>query len=168
MAVVQRALRLTSLLVVLAVLALGVLGRLYLDLKRVQDTSAAAAEARQAARAYAADMLSYDHRTIEADLARARSHATGPLAEHYANLAGTFVPQVRRERKVQQATVAAVAVEEASPERVKVLVFLNTTTSRTEGPAEVVQNRARLVMVVTDGRWLVSGLSTLIGNTPIR
>nr|WP_062338556.1 hypothetical protein [Herbidospora sakaeratensis] len=168
MAVVQRALRLTTLLVVLAVAALGGLGWLYLDLKRTQDTSAAAAEAAQAARAYAADMLSYDHRTIEADLARARSHATGPLAEHYANLAGTFIPQVRRQSKVQQATVAAVAVEEATPERVKVLVFLNTSTSQTGGPARLVQNRARLVMVVTDGRWLVSGLSTLIGNTPIR
>lgn len=168
MAVVQRALRLTSLLVVLAVVALGALGWLYLDLRRAQETSAAAAEAAQAARAYAADMLSYDHRTIEADLARARSHATGPLADHYASLAGTFVPQVVSQRKVQQATVAAVAVEEAGPERVKVLVFLNTTTSRTDQPAEVVQNRARLVMVVTDGRWLVSGLSTMIGNTPIR
>ncbi len=168
MAVVQRALRLTSLLVVLVVVALGALGWFYLDLRRAQETSAAAGEAAQAARVYAADMLSYDHRTIEADLARARSHATGPLADHYANLASTFIPQVRRQQKVQQATVAAVAVEEASPERVKVLVFLNTTTSRTEGPAEVVQNRARLVMVVTDGRWLVSGLSTLIGNTPIR
>ncbi|GGL21434.1 hypothetical protein Sme01_74650 [Sphaerisporangium melleum] len=155
---------LAAVLAVLTVLA-------YLRLRELRDSESAAAEALAAARAYAPDMLSYDYRTVEADLARARGYATGNLAGHYGELSRVLVPVVKREQTVQQAAVAAAAVESATPDRVQVLLFMNMGTTRLlpgdEQPhKQVVQNRARFVLVKGQEHWLVSELSTLIGNAP--
>ncbi|MEW9528928.1 hypothetical protein [Microbispora sp. NPDC049125] len=142
-------------------------------LRRLQDGDTAAGEALTAARSYAADMLSYDYRTMEQDFARARGHATGPLAEHYRTLAATLGPQARRLRIVQQAVVAAAGVESATPGEVRVLLFVNMVKTSTEpGQAvarqQVSEGRARFVLVTQGDGWRVSGLSSLLGDTPAR
>jgi Mce-associated membrane protein len=165
------------LLVLLLVVGVAVLAaqavRFQRDAARLSAGGAAGAEAVAAARAYVPDLLSYDYRTIDDDLARAAGHATGPLASHYRQLAATLVPRAREEQKVQQAVVAAAGVESATPDAVRVLVFVNMTTTRAQSGKdlprqEVTQNRARLVMVRTDHGWRVSDLSTLLGDTPTR
>ncbi|MBB4698458.1 Mce-associated membrane protein [Sphaerisporangium siamense] len=156
--------------VVVAVLAvLVVVGHLRLRDLRVSE--AASAEALAAARAYAPDMLSYDYRTIDADLARARGYATGTLAENYRELARTLAPTVKRQQTVQQAVVAAAAVESATPDRVQVLLFVNMGTTKvvpgeSRPQRQVLQSRARFVLVRGEDHWLVAELSTLIGNAP--
>lgn len=166
--------RLFAVLLVLVAVVLGVtIVRMYLDLRRLQESEEAGAEAMIAARSYAADMLSYDYRSIEKDLERARGHATGALAERYLRLATTLAPEARRQQTVQQAGVAAAAVESATPDEVHVVIFLNMVTSRSatgdERPKQQVsQNRARLVLIRSADGWLVSDLSTLLGNTPTR
>ncbi|GIH25503.1 hypothetical protein Aph01nite_38130 [Acrocarpospora phusangensis] len=166
-------LRLTAFLAVLAVAAGVAAGWVFLDQRRMAEGRAAGQEAANAAVTYAADMLSYDYRTIQEDRARARAHATGDLVGRLDRLAKTLAPAAARQKTVQQAVVAGAAVESATPDEARVLVFLNVTTSSSETTSEsprqqVVQNRARLVMVRIDDRWLVSDLSTLLGNTPIR
>ncbi|MFC4530341.1 hypothetical protein [Sphaerisporangium dianthi] len=143
----------------------------YLRLRELRESESAAAEALAAARAYAPDMLSYDYRTIEADLARAKGYATGDLADHYGELSRVLVPVVRREQTVQQAAVVAAAVEAATPERVQVLLFMNMGTSKLvpgekQPQRQVLHNRARFVLIRGQEHWLVSELSTLIGNAP--
>ncbi|GLW96332.1 hypothetical protein [Microtetraspora sp. NBRC 16547] len=163
------------LIAVLAALTVGLAATvawLYTDLSRIQSGVAAGREAMTAARSYAADMLSYDYRTTGEDLARARSHTTGALAGRYARLARTLPPLARQRQEVRQAVVAAAAVESATPEEVRILVFLNMVTSSREPGQdrprqEVSQNRLRLVMTRENGRWLVSDLSTLLGDTPV-
>ncbi|MCC5581376.1 hypothetical protein IMZ11_37815 [Microtetraspora sp. AC03309] len=162
---------LVAVLTALAVVLAAAVALLYADLRRIQDGVAAGREAMTAARSYAVDMLSYDYRTMGADLARAGSHTTGALAVRYARLAETLPPVARQRQEVRQAVVAAAAVESATPEEARILVFLNTVTSSREPggnqPKQVVdQNRARLVMTRENGRWLVSDLSTLLGDTP--
>ncbi|MDH2427091.1 hypothetical protein [Sphaerisporangium sp. TRM90804] len=160
-----------TLLGLLAV-ALGFLvATAHLRLRELRHSERAAAEALAAARTYAPDMLSYDYRTIEADLARARGYATGSLSVHYGELAGVLGPAARRQQTVQQAVVAAAAVESATAERVQVLLFMNMGTTKVlpgerQPQKQVVQNRARFVLVRGDEQWLVSELSTLIGNAP--
>ncbi|MEU9891857.1 hypothetical protein [Sphaerisporangium sp. NPDC051011] len=143
----------------------------YFRLQELRESEAASAEALAAALAYAPDMLSYDYRTIDADLARARGYATGPLADHYRELARVLAPTIKKQQTVQQAVVAAAAVESATPDRVQVLLFMNVGTTKvlpgeTVPQKQVDQNRARFLLVRGDGHWLVAELSTLIGNAP--
>src|SRR5690606_6475120 len=95
----------------------------FLDLRQLRQSEAAAAQALTAARSYAAEMLSYDYRTIDRDFARASAHATGDLVAHFRELAGTLEPRARQRKTVQQAVVAAAGVESATPDEVHVLVF---------------------------------------------
>lgn len=143
----------------------------FLELRRLQGGVSAAEEALAAARSYAPDLLSYDYRTVEEDLSRALGHTTGELSERYRRLQRTLVPQARRQRAVQQATVLAAAVESAAPDRVQVLLVLNTEWVTAAGDAKrqeqhFLQNRARMVMVRGDAGWAVQDLSTLLGTAP--
>lgn len=149
----------------------GVAAVAYANLRWLEKSEAAGREALAAARSMARDLLSYDYRTVERDLARARAHTTGELTSHYGTLATTLARDARKERAVQRATVVAAGVEAAEPDRVEVVLFVNMSiTKQPEGESEPrVQhspNRARFVMVRRDGRWLVAELSTLLGSVP--
>ncbi|GAA2995064.1 hypothetical protein [Streptosporangium longisporum] len=146
---------------------------MHTDLSRLRADEEAAREALAAARAVAADMLSYDHRTIEQDFARAGGYTTGALSLHYRELSRTMAAQARREKAVQQAAVTGAGVESASGRsgRVEVLLFMNISTVKTlkgeeEPRRQVSRNRARFIMVEKDSRWLVAELSTLLGDPP--
>ncbi len=144
---------------------------MFADLNRLRSDETAGQEALATARSVAADMLSYDYRTIEQDFARARGYTTGDLSQYYRQLSTTLVPEARKQRTVQQATVSGAAVESAHSDRAEVLLFVNMSTVRTlpgdkQPRRQVRQNRARLVMVKRDSHWLVAELSTLLGNPP--
>ncbi|GAA5088774.1 Mce-associated membrane protein [Thermocatellispora tengchongensis] len=156
-------------LTLLAVTLGGVVAVAYANLRWLRESDSAGAEAMATARSVAADMLSYDYRTVEADLARAQGYTTGELAGHYRTLARSLAPQARKERAVQQASVVAAGIESAEPDRVRVLLFVDMATSKVApGEREPRQrrelNRARFVMVKQDSRWLVAELSTLLGS----
>nr|WP_260407985.1 hypothetical protein [Planomonospora venezuelensis] len=141
------------------------------DLGRLRSHETAGREALAVARSVAPDMLSYDHRTIEEDFARAGGYTTGELTGHYRLLLTTLGPRARQQRAVQSATVTGAAVESARPDRVEVLLFVNMSTVKAvpgeEKPRrQVSQGRARFVMARQDSRWLVAGLSTLLGDAP--
>ncbi|MEU8251466.1 hypothetical protein [Nonomuraea sp. NPDC048916] len=157
-----------GLLAVVAVLGV-VVGMMWFDLKAMRDADAAGVEAMAAARSMAPDLLSYDYRTIERDLARAAEHTTGSLTGHYRELSAALVTKAKAQKTVQTAAVTAVAVERAETDRVEVLLFVNTGTvkevpGKAEPQQQISQNRARFVMVRQEARWLVADLSTLIGT----
>ncbi|TMR27643.1 hypothetical protein ETD85_38565 [Nonomuraea zeae] len=142
---------------------------MWFNLRDLRDADAAGAEAMAAARKFAPDLLSYDYRTVEADLARAGTHTTGELTKHYKELTTTLVSKAKAQKIVQTAAVAGAGIEHATPDRVEVLLFVNTGTVK-EIPGKdgaeprFAQNRARFVMVRQDSRWLVADLSTLLGT----
>lgn len=152
------------------VLALGVAaGVLWSDWRALRGGEEAAAEALSAAKAIAPELLSYDYRTVERDLARAGQHTTGALTRQYAELSGSLAARAKERKMVQTASVVAAAVERAEPDRVEVLLFVNTGTiteaaGKTEPRQQVSRTRARLVMSRQGDRWLVLDLSTLIGT----
>ncbi|GGT03104.1 hypothetical protein GCM10010156_71310 [Planobispora rosea] len=161
----------TGVLAIVAMVLGAAVGVMLADLGRLRAGETAGREALAAARSFAADMLSYDYRTIEQDFARARAYTAGDLAEHYGRLATTVGPSARQQRLVQSATVAGAAVESAGPDRAEVLLFVNMSTTRTpagEGQSrrQVTRGRVRFVMVRDDSRWLVTELSTLLGAAP--
>jgi Mce-associated membrane protein len=138
------------------------------DAHSIRTDEAAGVEAMAAARAMAPDLLSYDYRTIEGDLARATGHTTGELTKHYRELTASLVPKAKAQKMVQTTAVADAAVESAEDDRVEVLLFVNTgtvkeITGQAEPQQQVSRSRARFVMVRGDSGWLVAELSTLIG-----
>ncbi|MCG5217125.1 hypothetical protein [Streptosporangium sp. KLBMP 9127] len=144
---------------------------MYANLRWIREGEAAGREALATARTVAPDMLSYDHETIEEDLARGRGYTTGELTRNYTDLARTLVPDVKKERTVRQASVVAAAVESAEPDRVEIVLFVNTMTARivpgdVEPRQQVTRDRARFTMVKSGSRWLVAELSTLLGSVP--
>ncbi|MGC5016172.1 hypothetical protein ACLQ2R_35865 [Streptosporangium sp. DT93] len=162
-----------ALMAAVALALSGVVWVMYADLSRLRADDRAAREALATARAVAADMLSYDHRTIEQDFARAGGYTTGALSLHYKELAGSVAAQARREKAVQQAAVTGAGVESASGRsgRVEVLLFMNISTVKIPGEGreprrEINRNRARFIMIQKDSRWLVAEISTLLGDPP--
>lgn len=142
---------------------------MWFNLRDLRAAETAASEAVAVAKKAAPALLSYDYRTVEADLARAGAYTTGELTRQFKQLATTLVPNAKEQRIVQTVSVAGAGVERAEADRVEVLLFVNTGTvkelSGGEGPQQqFTQNRARFVMERQDSRWLVSGMSTLLGT----
>ena len=99
-----------------------------------------------AAEAHAVDLLSYDHRHLDRDFARARKILTGSFADDYTRTTESVVgPTAKDVKAVVTAEVAASSVVRASQNRVVVLLFVNqtTTSTRLEGP-KVDLNRVQL------------------------
>ncbi|MEU8402266.1 hypothetical protein AB0C28_44380 [Nonomuraea sp. NPDC048892] len=142
---------------------------MWVNLSDLRAAEAAAAEATVAAKKVAPELLSYDYRTIEEDLARAGTFTAGDLTGHYKELSKSLASRAKAQKIVQTVDVTDVGVEHAEPGRVEVLLFMNTGTVKEipgkEGlQREFTQNRARFVMVRQESRWLVAGLSTLLGT----
>ena len=120
-------------------------------------------DALAAARAHAQQILSYDHRTLDADFARAEKALTGTFKREYGRTTDTVVrPSAEQYKVVVKAEVTAASVVRASENRVVVLLYVDqtTTSTRLEGP-KVDLNRVRMTLVENDGNWLVSELDAL-------
>jgi Mce-associated membrane protein len=156
-----------TVLLLAALVAAGVLGRQY---QEGRVTEQAREEALAAARKAAPVVLSYDHRRLERDFARARALLTGEFREEYARTTKAVVgPTARKYRGVVKATVVtppeggpAASVVSASPDRVVVLLFVNQVTESTQVTGSRVDlNRVRITMADTDDGWKVSAVDAL-------
>jgi len=120
-------------------------------------------DALAAARSHAQEVLSYDHRTLDADFARAEAALTGKFKKDYTRTTSTVVrPSAEQYKVVVKAEVTAASVVRASDHRVVALLFVDqtTTSTRLDGP-KVDLNRVRMTLVQQNGNWLVSGLDAL-------
>lgn len=131
---------------------------------RAEDRAEQArAEAQAAAERHAVTLLSYDHRHLDRDFARAREVVTGRFADDYATTTERVVrPSAEEVKAVVTAEVASSAVVRAAENRAVVLLFVDqtTTSTRLEGP-KVDLNRVRMTLVRSGGEWLVSGVDAL-------
>ena len=118
----------------------------------------ALAAAQDAARA----ALSYDHRTLEQDVAAAEELATGTFLEEYRASTADLAEQARAGEAVVTAEVHAASVVSSSRTRVVVLLFVDQTTSRKDRDSpRVDQSRLRLEMRPVGGEWRVASLQSL-------
>lgn len=152
--------RLALLLVALGLLAgavaLGLQVRAHEALERAGQDALAAGEAAAAA------VLSYDHRTVDQDVAAAQELATGRFLAEYRATTTDLAEQARSGQAVVTATVHAASVVSAATDRVVVLLFADQTTARKDLPEpRVDQSRLRLVLVPVDGEWRVAELDAL-------
>ena len=124
-------------------------------------------EARSAALAagerHAVTLLSYDHRHLDRDFARAEAVLTGSFADDYARTTEKVVrPTAEQVKAVVTAEVVSSSVVRAAENRVVLLLFVDqtTTSTRLDGP-KVDLNRVRMTLTRTGGQWLVSAVDAL-------
>jgi Mce-associated membrane protein len=147
-----------ALVVVLAAAAAAFGWKLYEAAALAQDRRAAST----AARAAVVDVLSYDYRTLDADLARAQQGLTPGFRQEYARVAAASVrPVAVKQQVVTTASVPAVSVVSATRGSVEVLMFVDQLTTSVEKKNVVNVSRVQVTMIRSGDRWLVSELRAI-------
>lgn len=106
-------------------------------------------------------LLSYDYKTVDDELKKARESLTGPFLDDYTKLTTTVVAPAAKDQNITtKATVVGSAVVSAEPTHVVALLFINqSTTTKTAPEASSSGSRVTLTMDKVGDRWLVSALS---------
>ena len=134
---------------------------------RNDDRAGALAAANRIAR----DILSYDYRTIDRDLARARAETTGPFAQQYAAAATDLRTQAVATHAIVQARVRDSGVVSAEAGRVVVLVFADqVSVTRLKAAAvpttRLIPSAVQMTLTDSDGHWRVSSLTAVQTGAP--
>ena len=148
-------------LLVTAVLLAGGAVALWRVADGQRATEAGGQDALAAARRAAVALLSYDGRTVDAQLAAGSDLITGPFQADFRTVASTLVAPAATQKQVStHAQVVAAAVVTAAPGEVTTLLYLNQTTQSAASPAPTISgSRVRLTMTEVAGRWLVSAMT---------
>lgn len=165
----QRALtRILAAVSVLLVVIAGVATWQYVDAREAsaaeEQIANAPTAATDAAREVATQMFTYDHRTVDADLAAVREKLTDPaLGEFVEQSMPTVASAAKQQEATVYATVAAAAPQEVVDENnVTVLVMLNRMVSTKDAP-EAASSASRLSLrMERDGEtWKLAKLNAL-------
>ncbi|MBV9871880.1 MAG: hypothetical protein JO214_14785 [Frankiaceae bacterium] len=129
-------------------------------------TNPNASDAVAAAKSAVHTILSYDYRSLDADIKAAKADLTGEFAKEYAASAPRLLTEAGQLKAIVQATVGFSGVVSATPDDVVVLLFVDQATVR-QNPGSSVpttridQSRVRVTMTRVGDRWLVSSLNAL-------
>jgi Mce-associated membrane protein len=141
-----------------AVVALVVSLLLWVEAGRADERRSATGAATAAARTAVETMLSYSYTTFDAHTAEVQKLLTGSFKAEFAKATETSVkPLAVQNQAVVQAKASELGVMSSSGDTVKVMAFVNqsTTSAKLDRP-QVDQNRVILTMTRVNGRWLVS------------
>jgi Mce-associated membrane protein len=142
--------------VVVLVVAAAVAG-LWLQTTRADRQAAGSRAALSAGTAAAQVVFSYDYRTFDAGVAKAKPFLTGGFAKEYAQTTASLKTTAQQEQAVVQAQVSAASIVQAAGDHVELLVYLNQYRRNTNITGEKVdQNRVVLTLVRVGADWKVS------------
>jgi Mce-associated membrane protein len=120
---------------------------------------------RQAVRAAsetARDLSSYDYRTLESDFKTAAGETTGKLHDQYSALAQQIRATAVQQQAISQTTVIKAGAENATANRVIVIIFANRSSATTSSQNRLPDSlRIRITMDKVKDRWLASELQVL-------
>lgn len=113
-----------------------------------------------AAQRAATTFFTLDHATIEEDVERMLTLATGDFRDEYAAQSDTLVDRVREGQLVVSADLApsGTAVEHLTGDRAQILVAVDATTTLPDQSTEETRYRTRIRLELVDERWLVAGV----------
>jgi len=158
--------RVVAVLSVLALAALVVATifgvRLQHDVNTRKGDASAGAEASAVAGRALTAVLSYDYRHMDADRDRSAQFLTAKYRTKFLKTYSllTVGPNggpgpVEKTKAVVTATVLSTAVQDAEPDEVRVLVFVNQTAVKNGGSPSIFQNRVVATMVKRGDKWLI-------------
>jgi Mce-associated membrane protein len=147
--------------VLVVVLAAAVVWEMVQTLK-ADAADAAGQDAQSAARAAAQAIMSYDYRTLDSDMAAARSMTTGSFRRQYEADAPRLLEIARQYKGITRADVWAAGTQSQSPGQVTVILFVDqTTTQASDKTPRLSENRVEMTMRKVGGNWLVAGMQAL-------
>lgn len=122
------------------------------------ETTAAAAQALDAAKQGAVALLSYTPTTLDDDLAKARTHLTGEFLTYYSQFADQILIPAAKQKDVHaSASVVRAAVIDAHPDTADVLIFVNQNTTSKDNPVSVpAASSVKVGLTKVDGAWRIS------------
>ncbi|MFC9973781.1 serine/threonine-protein kinase [Spirillospora sp. NPDC127200] len=109
-----------------------------------------------------ASVLDFDHRTIDADIARASERMTQRAQARYSTNFSTIKREITAKRNTVRTTVVDSAVLASSPDRVSMLVFERRVTTSAR-PTTTLPEIVRYTQVrQPDGRWLIDDFDSAV------
>ena len=150
----------------LIVAALVVDGMWWQSTKGPRAVNSARGDALVAATSAAQKVLSFDYRTMSADVARAKATATGPFLTQYEQTSASLMKEVGPAKAIVQASAQSCSVVHTFKGQVTVLCFVDQASVRQNAGQKtpvtrIDQARVQMTMVKEHGRWLVAQLSSL-------
>lgn len=116
-----------------------------------------------AAERAAVPILSYDYKSLDTDRDSAARFMTPAYRKQYVKTFDSLVEDNAKKLEARvKATVLASGVSAAEPDRARVLLYVNQTTTSTAngGSPQVALNRVMMDMVQRNGTWLVNDISS--------
>lgn len=113
-----------------------------------------------AARQEALNFFTLDYQRADEGVEKVLALATGEFKEQYAAKRAELVAQIKKEKVVTTATIpdAGVAVEFVNGNQVQILVAVDVEQA-SGVKVFAARNRARVILVKVDRRWLVSAVN---------
>jgi len=102
-------------------------------------------------------VLSYDWKTLDADMKAAEAVLAPTFRTEYSKAMGNLKAQTIKNQVEFNASVVAASIISASEKKVQALVFVNqVTTAKGSGNKRLDQNRVRVTLTRDGGDWRVS------------
>jgi Mce-associated membrane protein len=136
------------------------MGCLYLWHQTTHDRAVERAreDARAAAQSEAKDLLSYNFRTLDYDLSRAKSEMTPGMAKSFSDYWQIFRPSVLKSQTQALTQIQVTGVTEATPTRVQVVLFVKMiSVNAAHKEPQVDTSWPRLQMQKIGKKWLIDG-----------
>lgn len=111
-----------------------------------------------AAQSEAKDLLSYNYRTLDYDLQKARSEMTPGMAKSFADYWRIFRPSVEKSQTQALTQIQVAGVTDATPNHVEVLLFVKMiSVNAAHKEPQVDTSWPRLQLREVGGKWLIDG-----------
>lgn len=111
-----------------------------------------------AAQSSAKDLLSYNYRTLDYDLQKARSEMTPGMAKSFADYWTIFRPSVVKSQTQALTQIQVAGVTDATSDRVEVLLFVKMiSVNAAHKEPQVDTSWPRLQMKKVGKKWLIDG-----------
>lgn len=149
-------------LTVIAAVLVGLLGWQAISLSRTESDATAALES---ARTRTAQVLSFDPKTVDADIERARAQVSGTFAAQYDQLVNSVIlPSSKEQGMSTKAEVKNAALINSQPDRAEALLLIHQAIASTAVPQPqegTLQVKVTMTKSPRDGQWLISDLQPI-------
>lgn len=107
------------------------------------------------------EILSYDFNTVEDELTSSLEHLGGEFRNQFESVSkNVIVPSAKERQVVTEATVVESSVVSAAPDTATVLMFVNQSTTSTDGPAPKLDgSRVQVTLHHNDSGWQITEMA---------